>query len=242
MQQMPYNFSREFLTQILRCFFLNTFAIFYIDITLLAMMFYTPTNKIDQEIFSLIEAGGILIYPTETIYGIGCDALQDKALRRVFEIKRRAPEQPPPVLISDEKQLQKLVARVPQHARILMDEYWPGALTIVLPARDEISALLCGMSRDGTTRTIAVRLTHHKIARSLCGVTPLVATSANFSGAMGREAAPRVLDDIPHEFKNQVDAVVDGGEVGGQPSTIVDCSGDAPRVLRIGAIELKNKD
>ena len=194
----------------------------------------------DDELCEAILCGAVLIFPTETIYGIGCSALQSNPIRRVFEIKGRAPNQPPPVLISGENQLSTLVARVPDCARGLMESYWPGALTLILPARDEISSLLCGLSADGSTRTIGVRLTNHAFARELCArVGPLVATSANFSGALGSAAAPHVLDDIPDGFKAHADFVIDGGALHGKASTVVDCSGDVPRVLRAGAVDVQ---
>ena len=194
----------------------------------------------NREICAAIQAGAVLIFPTETIYGIGCSALNDTALRRIYQIKGRSFAYPPPVLVGDESQAGRLVAWVPQHARELMEQFWPGALTIILPAREEVSDLLCGVSDDGATRTIGVRLTPHPVARALCqsSDTPLVATSANFSGAQGRAATPQVLDDIPAEFRQQVDIVIDGGAVYGAPSTVVDCSGKTPRVVRQGAVQL----
>jgi L-threonylcarbamoyladenylate synthase len=184
-----------------------------------------------------IRRGEVLIFPTETIYGVGCSALQEDAVRRVFEIKGRRPDQPPPILIGNSDQLSTLVARVPREAQALMERHWPGALTLILPARDELSPLLCGWNEETNTRTVGVRLTGHALARALCErSTPLIATSANFSGASGRAAAPQTLDDIPRAFQEKVDGVIDGGRVGGVASTVVDCTGGAPRVLREGAV------
>lgn len=182
----------------------------------------------------------VLIFPTETLYGIGCSVLCDAAVMRVFEIKGRDLRQPPPVLIADQMQLKTLVTGIPPSAQKLMDEFWPGSLTLILPARDSVSDKLCGIGTDGVTRTIGIRHTAHPLARRLCETmhSPLVATSANFSGATGRSAAPQSLDDIPDELKNLVDVVIDGGLVGGQPSTVVDCSGMAPCILRTGAVTL----
>lgn len=194
-------------------------------------------NDLKQAI-AIIRRGGILIYPTETLYGLGCDATNEAALRRLFEVKGRALTQPPPVLIAGVAQLEMLVAEVPVTARELMEKHWPGALTLVLPAQNGLCPLLTAQSNG--VKTIGVRESGHIIARALCegaGV-PIVATSANFSGATGNAAAPRTLDDIPAEFKALVDLVLDDGAVGGAPSTIVDCTGEAPRVLRRGAVEL----
>ena len=191
-----------------------------------------------SQAIEIIRLGGVVIYPTETLYGLGCDATNEAALRRLFEIKGRALTQPPPVLIAGVAQLEMLVAEVPVTAHELMEKHWPGALTLVLPAQNGLSSLLT--SEPNGAKTIGVRESGHAIARALCegaGV-PLVATSANFSGATGNAAAPRTLDDIPAEFKALVDMVLDGGAVGGAPSTVVDCTGAELRVLRHGAIEI----
>lgn len=186
-----------------------------------------------------IRRGDVVIFPTETIYGIGCSALQDKAVRRVFEIKGRRPDQPPPLLIGRFDQLDSLVAHIPKAAQELMNLHWPGSLTLILPARDEISSLLCGRNDEMNVRTIGVRLTGHIIARALCErSTPLIATSANFSGAQGRAAAPQTLEDIPLAFQEKVDCVIDGGAVGGSASTVVDCTGEVPRILRQGSLSI----
>lgn len=191
-----------------------------------------------QQAIEIIRRGGLIIYPTETIYGLGCDATNEEALRRLFEVKGRALTQPPPVLIAGDEQLARLVREVPPTARQLMAEHWPGSLTLILPAQSGLSPLLTGEANGGLT--IGVRESGHTMARALCegaGV-PIVATSANFSGATGAAAAPRTPDDIPAEFKALVDLVLDGGPVGGLPSTIVDCTAQPPHVLRQGAIQL----
>jgi L-threonylcarbamoyladenylate synthase len=193
-----------------------------------------------KHLLSLVREGGVIIFPTETIYGIGCSVLSDNSIRRVFEIKGRKPDQPPPVLIGSRAQLDTLVSKIPLCSKALMEKYWPGSLTLILPARDEISSLLCGVSIDGSTRTIGVRWTGHPTARVLCAEgEPLIATSANFSGATGRAAAPQTVDDIDFDFQQRVDAVIDDGAVGGLPSTIIDCTGDAPRIIREGALKIK---
>ncbi len=202
------------------------------------MGLYKATNKIAmQNIIEIIRRGGVIIFPTETIYGLACDATNENAVQRLLEIKGRSGEnyKPPPVLIAGEDQLNLLVESIPEGARDLMRAHWPGALTLVLPARENLSSLL-----TGGASTIGVRETGHAIARALCensGV-PLIATSANFSGATGRAAMPQSLNDIPQELKDKVEAVVDGGIVGGAPSTVIDCTVLPFRVLRQGAVVL----
>lgn len=196
-------------------------------------------SSLPHDLLAQLPPEPVFIFPTETLYGIGCRVPDSNAVSRVFQIKGRDLRQPPPVLIAERPQLDALVKSTPLSAQELMDEYWPGSLTLILPARESVADCLCGIAANGQ-RTIGVRHSAHPLAVELCLSldSPIIATSANFSGATGRAAAPHCLDDIPNEFKNLVDAVIDGGNVKGLPSTIVDCTGDVPRILRSGAIIL----
>ncbi len=194
-------------------------------------------NSAMAKTIDIIQRGGVIIFPTETIYGLGCDATNESAVQRLLDIKGRSGQlyKPPPVLIAGKAQLDLLVETVPEGAQELMEQHWPGALTLVLPARKNLSSLLTGDSLN-----IGVRETGHAMARALCeqsGV-PIIATSANFTGATGRAAAPQILDDIQQELKNKVDAVIEGGALNGAPSTVIDCTTMPFRVLRQGAIIL----
>ncbi len=193
--------------------------------------------SIDAAAIAIARRGGVLIFPTETIYGLGCDATNAFAVERVFAIKGRAPDKPPPVLVANEEQLQRLVADVSNMARELMREHWPGALTLVLPARDDLCSLLTGRDERGGP-TIAVRRSAHPMAQALCEATdaPLVATSCNRAGATGNAANPRALQEIDSQLKNAVDYTLDGGVAGGRSSTIVDCTDSVARLLRAGAV------
>lgn len=190
----------------------------------------------------IIRRGGLVIYPTETLYGLGCDATNEAAIARLLALKGRAEGKPPPVLVANGHQLARLVDELPDIAARLMAEYWPGALTLVLPARAGVAGALTGTAADGT-RTVAVRQTAHPLARALCEAvgTPLVATSANFAGATGNAANPRSLDDIAPALRHGVGAVLDGGVVAGRPSTVIDCTVSPPRLLRAGALHLPDE-
>lgn len=190
-----------------------------------------------SELRAHLQPESVFIFPTETLYGIGCSIYSEDAIARVFNIKNRGQNQPPPVLIADSRHLYELVAEAPPLARELITRFWPGALTLVLPARDEVPKVLCGLSDDGVTKTIGVRQTAHPVAAALCNLlgAPIIATSANFSGAVGTAAAPRSLEEIPLELKQLVDFVIRGEAVGGLPSTVVDCVSAPPRILRAGA-------
>jgi L-threonylcarbamoyladenylate synthase len=196
-------------------------------------------SVLDDAALRRIRDGGLVVYPTETIYGLGCIATDAAAVARLFEVKEREPGKPPPLLVADEAMLSTLVWKTPEFARQLMQQHWPGALTVVLRARPTLPPLVTGTNAQGQL-TVAVRRSAHPIARELCEKlqAPLVATSANFAGATGNAAAARCLHDVTPELLRRVDIVLDGGTVGGLPSTIVDCSGNAPRVLRQGALQL----
>ena len=196
-------------------------------------------NVLDDAALCRIRDGGLVVYPTETIYGLGCIATDAAAVARLFEVKGREPGKPPPLLVADEAMLSTLVQEIPVVARQLMRRHWPGALTLVLRARSSLPSLVTGSNAQGQM-TVAVRRSAHPVAQEICAKlqAPLVATSANFAGATGNEAAARSLQDVTPELLRRVDIVLDGGTVGGLPSTIVDCSGDAPHVLRQGALQL----
>ena len=191
-----------------------------------------------------LQNGAIMIFPTETIYGIGCSAWCEESLWKIFEIKGRAADTPPPILIYDTQQLSTLVAYISRPASLLMEKYWPGALTLILPSHPDLPASLSGFSADLKIRTVGIRQTAHPISRALCRQidAPLIATSANFSGATGRAAAPESLDDIPEDFQDQAGMIVDGGVLRGVPSTIVDCTSNPPRVLRAGAVFISDEE
>lgn len=186
-----------------------------------------------QEITALLKEGGIIAYPTETIYGLGVDALNERAIKRLFEIKLRALDKPVSVLVRDTQMLSRVVSRVPAIARPLMEEYWPGPVTIIFPASEGIPPTLTGQ-----TGTIGVRISSHPFVRHLFNFfdSPLTSTSANISG--GRSLIEP--EDILRTFGNLIDLVIDMSEfVEGEGSTLVDVTGVRPRIVREGAVEIK---
>jgi len=210
-------------------------------------LFPTTDNSTQRiHLIQQIQGGASLIFPTETIYGLGAIATNAKAVSALFTIKGRSPEKPPPVIVANRQQLLQLVCAIPPAAEALITKYWPGALTLIFPARNDLPEIICGKStfRGKEISTIAVRMTSHPLAKKLCEEVgaPLVATSANFSGATGRAAAPQTLADIPHNFQQLVDVIIDGTAEAGTASTIVDCTVSPACVLRAGAVELNESD
>lgn len=178
-----------------------------------------------------LRGGGVLVYPTETFFGVGCKACHAAAVLRVYAAKRRARHLPLPVLGADREQLERL-AVMDSRAEALMERFWPGPLTLLLPARSHVPECVTA----GTGR-IAVRVSSHAVARALAAAVgeALAASSANVSG---RPAATR-LAELDPELLAAVDGVLDEGASpgGGLPSTLVEVpeSGLA-RVLRAGAV------
>ncbi|HET8945924.1 MAG TPA: L-threonylcarbamoyladenylate synthase [Candidatus Polarisedimenticolia bacterium] len=178
---------------------------------------------------AVLRAGGLVAYPTETFYALGADALEAAAVEKVFSAKGRPGAMPLPVIVGDPGDLLRVAAQVPDGARALIAVFWPGPLTLVLPAAALPERLL------GGGRTIGVRLSPHPVARGLARALggPIVATSANRSG----QPAPGSAGDVAGHLKDGVDLVLDGGRThGGSPSTIVDLSVDPPRLVRAGPI------
>ena len=192
----------------------------------------TP-NEAPENLASAVEAlkrGHVIVFPTETLYGLGADALNEAAAEKVFQLKGRDSGNPIPVLVADQGMLDTLVAKVPTTAQRLIDRYWPGPLTLVLPGRKNIPRYLCNSSGG-----VGVRISSQPIAASLINGLgrPLTATSANPSG---KEPA-RTLQETKNYFTNRVDVFVDGGTLTSKSgSTVVEVMEDSIRIIREGEI------
>ncbi len=186
-------------------------------------------KQIDQAV-SILREGGLIAFPTETYYGLGVDPFNTSALERLFAVKKRPNLKPVLVLVPDRDQVTGVAAAVPEVAVKLMDRFWPGPLTIVFPARNELSAML-----TGGTGTIGVRLSPHPVALALLEAFggPLTATSANRSG--GNAAATE--KEVREIFGNDVDMVLEGGRTSGLlPSTLIGFEDDEVTCIREGRI------
>jgi L-threonylcarbamoyladenylate synthase len=182
------------------------------------------------EAVAALRRSAVIVFPTETLYGLGADALNQAAVEQVFQLKGRDPNSPIPVLVADHEMLLTLVAEIPRAAKILMYHFWPGPLTLVLPARRGIPRRLCN-AKGG----IGVRISSHPIARQLVQALgrPLTATSANPSG---KEPA-RTVDEAKSYFAGAVEVFVDGGTLTSRVgSTVAEVTGDAIKIIREGKI------
>ena len=178
----------------------------------------------------LLRAGQLVAFPTDTVYGVGAPAFDANAVASIYVAKERPPDKAIPVLIADASDLPRIAASVPDCARALIARFWPGALTLVLPKRPDVSEIV------SSDETVAVRIPNLDLARALLRLTgPLAATSANRSG----QPSPVTAADVMAQLGGRIAAVLDGGPCpGGIPSTVVDCTTSPPRVLREGALSL----
>jgi L-threonylcarbamoyladenylate synthase len=190
---------------------------------------FLPTPEGLREAVALLRDSRLVVFPTETFYGLGAAAFDDVALAKVFYIKKRDLSQPVALIASDEAQAFSLWPGIPNRARELAAQYWPGPLTIVLPGRDNLPTAL--QSPYG----IGARVSSHSTAREIARLLnePLVATSANVSGQPPVLRASEVDEKLPG-----ADGIVedDQGVMGGAPSTIIAFEGERIIVLRQGPI------
>lgn len=181
----------------------------------------------------VVSAGGVIVYPTETFYGLGVDPRNPSALARLFKIKERPSDQPILLLIHDISEVRNWAAEVNAQAEKLMKAFWPGPLTLVFKAKQDVPQEL-----TGNTGTIGLRMPGNELTRNLLKSfgRPLTGTSANISGLPSADSTAKVLAML----EGRVDIVLDAGKTtGGQASTIVDVTGDVLKVIRKGAIPVE---
>ncbi len=189
-----------------------------------------PNPEGIDEAARLLAAGELVAIPTETVYGLAADALNSEAVSSIYVAKGRPSDNPLIVHIADVKDWEPLVTHIPDNARKLADAYWPGPLTIILPASDKVPKVV-----TGGLSTVAVRLPSHPIAQAviLRSGCPLAAPSANRSGSPSPTNAQRVTEDM----EGRIAAILDGGDCDvGVESTVIDLCHTPPRLLRPGGI------
>lgn len=183
-----------------------------------------------QSAAAALRAGGVVLYPTDTVYGLGADAFSDEAVAEVYTIKGRDEKKPIHCVVSD-MAMAEHYSDISPYARLLAEAFWPGALTLVLKKKSDVdSGIVKGIE------TIGIRIPNNEFCLALAREygAPYTTTSANKAGV---ETAPTV-DKILEQLGNpKIELVVDAGELpGSRPSTVVDVSGSEPRILREGAI------
>ncbi|AEC51980.1 sua5 superfamily-related protein [Pyrococcus sp. NA2] len=181
----------------------------------------------------LIREGKLVAFPTETVYGLGADALNESAVRRIFEAKGRPADNPLIVHISSFSQVHELAREVPEEAKMLAREFWPGPLAIVLPKSEIVPKVT-----TGGLDTVAIRMPANKIALKLIELSgrPIAAPSANISG----KPSPTSAEHVAEDFYGKIECIVDGGETKiGVESTVIDLTEWPPVLLRPGGLPLE---
>jgi L-threonylcarbamoyladenylate synthase len=197
-------------------------------------------DRLDTQLISqadraveILKAGGIVAYPTDTLYGLGADAFNVRAVGKIYEVKRRPRTMPLPVLIAGSEQINLVADIVPAYARLLMRYFWPGGLTLVLPRAVSFpDAVTAGNNK------VAVRVPDHAVPLTIIRKLgrPIIGTSANVSN----EPSPITSQGVEQQLCGQVDFIVDLGRCPcGVASTVVDATGEAPVVLRQGIVSKK---
>lgn len=185
------------------------------------------------EAAEILKNGGLVAFPTETVYGLGANALEEQASAKIYAAKGRPSDNPLIAHIASMEDLPKLAAEIPEAGRKLAEKYWPGPLTLIFPKKDVVP-----YGTTGGLDTVAVRMPSDPIAACLIRLAgiPVAAPSANTSGRPSPTRAEHVIEDM----NGKIEMIIDGGEVGiGVESTIVDVSGEVPTMLRPGAITME---
>ena len=188
-----------------------------------------------KEAVKILKAGGIIAYPTESFYALGAMALHEKAVKKIFDLKNRPYGKPLPLIVGDIHTLLTAAKEIPDHAKDMMEKFWPGPLTMIFEARKEVPLLITGESRKVAVRVPGESAALH-IAKAI--KVPVTATSANLS-----TQPPAInTDEVLSYFGDKIDLILDGGNApGGKPSTILDVTVTPPRILREGSIALNNQ-
>jgi L-threonylcarbamoyladenylate synthase len=177
----------------------------------------------------IVKGGGVIAFPTDTVYGLGANPFVDEAVARIYKIKGRARHLPLPILLAAESQLTSIIASVSELARLFIKHFWPGGLTLVLPRAASFPANITASDN------VAIRMPDHEVTLAIirkAGV-PIIGTSANLSN----QPSALTAEEVQAQLGNAVDLIIDGGRCpGGVESTVVDLTGKFPVILRQGAV------
>jgi len=176
----------------------------------------------------VLQSGGIVAFPTDTVYGIGSLAFHRQGIIKLYQVKDRDRTKAIPILIGEISDLDRVALEIPSSAQSLMDRYWPGPLTVILKKHELVPQEI------SPTNTVGVRIPDHDFTRKfLIAAGPLAVTSANLSG----KGSAHTTADVKEQLGGRIELILDGGETRGErPSTVVDCTIQPPRILRKGPI------
>ncbi len=184
-----------------------------------------------QQALTVLKNGGIIAFPTDTVYGLGALAFDNAAIESIYVAKDRPIEKAIPILIGDLSDLDQVAVDIPNMALRFAARFWPGPLTCIVPKRKTLPPAV------SATSTVAVRIPNHPDILSLLRVAgPMAVTSANISG----QPSPSTAEEVYAQLNGRIPLILDGGKTpGGVPSTLVDCSGSEPIILREGPITMQ---
>jgi len=190
----------------------------------------TSPNTIQQAL-DVLNHGGLVAFPTDTVYGVGTLVFNGPAVESIYTAKDRPIEKAIPVLIADLEDMEKVGMDIPEFAYRLAARFWPGPITCVIPKKPTLPKSV------SATSTVGVRVPDHEVARALLRAAgPMAVTSANISG----QPSPSTADDVFAQLGGRIELIIDGGKTpGGVPSTVIDCTGKDLEILREGPISLE---
>ncbi|MBI5824159.1 MAG: threonylcarbamoyl-AMP synthase [Chloroflexi bacterium] len=188
-----------------------------------------PATQI-QHALTILKNGGILAFPTDTVYGLGALAFNNAAIENIYIAKDRPIEKAIPILIGSLSDLDKIADDIPNMALRFASRFWPGPLTCILPKKQTLPLAV------SATSTVAVRIPNHPDALALLRAAgPMAVTSANISG----QSSPSAAEEVYAQLNGRIPLILDGGKTpGGIPSTLVDCTGSKPIILREGPVSM----
>ena len=190
-----------------------------------------PASNIDPAL-TILKQGGLIAFPTDTVYGVGALAFDNAAIESIYIAKDRPIEKAIPILIGDLSDLDQIGINIPDMALQLAARFWPGPLTCIIPKKQTLPPAV------SATETVAVRIPDHPDALALLRAAgPMAVTSANISG----QPSPTTAQDVFQQLQGRIPLILDGGTTpGGIPSTLVDCTGKSPVILREGPLTMEN--
>lgn len=186
-------------------------------------------NALTQAL-QILQSGGLVAFPTDTVYGVGALAFESAAIEKIYTAKGRSTEKAIPILLGDAADLERVTAQVSEMGLRLAGSFWPGPLTLVVPKHTSLPEAV------SSAYTVGVRVPDHPVARALLHAAgPMAVTSANLSG----QASPCTAQEVYAQLGGRIPLILDGGGTpGGIPSTVVNCLGAEPQILREGPITL----
>ncbi len=204
-----------------------------IKTTIIKVSKQNPEKNLIAKGANIIKSGGLVAFPTETVYGLGADGLNEEAVKKIFLAKGRPQDNPLILHVADKEQVYPLVKSISKEAQRLMESFWPGPLTLLFKKSSLVpNCITAGLD------TVAIRMPNHPIALALIQASdvPIAAPSANTSGKPSPTLASHVIEDL----NGKIHMIIDGGKTGiGVESTVLDLSGDKPLILRPGGVTLE---